>query len=52
MTGVTSVCYCFCAGCELLITADTERKGSWRVRSLPMPRGLFLALPQAAAGRL
>lgn len=32
MTVITSVCFCVCAGSELVLTGDLERKGSWKVR--------------------
>ena len=32
MTFVTSAWFCVCSGLELLVSGDTQRRGSWRVR--------------------
>ena len=57
MTVVTSICYCACSGLELLMTGDTERRGSLRAGALrpcaPPPASaspLQRLSPSAAAG--
>jgi hypothetical protein len=34
MTFVTSAWFCVCSGLELLVSGETQRRGSWRVRHL------------------
>ena len=34
MTFVTSAWFCVCSGLELLVSGETQRRGSWRVRRL------------------
>ena len=38
MTFVTSAWFCVCSGLELLVSGDTQRRGTWRVRALPTSR--------------
>ena len=44
MTFVTSAWFCVCAGLELLVSGETQRKGTWRVRA-----DLFFVLLRVAA---
>ena len=32
MTFVTSAWFCVCSGLELLVSGETQRRGTWRVR--------------------
>ena len=38
MTFVTSAWFCLCSGLELLVSGETQRRGTWRVRAGPIPR--------------